>query len=117
MSAILPAPRPATGRPAVLGIDGPDLSDLTEDDLASVVDAANAAATDALLRIRERKEQDAGEQRAALPFAASAVPLWPAPVALGPERFGDRLQLRALIVAMTVTGLGCWAAAGVWLVS
>ncbi|WP_088320318.1 hypothetical protein [Kineosporia sp. R_H_3] len=115
MTSILPAARTTPGRPAVLGVDGPDLSDLTEDELASVIDAANAAATDALLRVWESKDQAAAEGRAASAVRGpSPVPLWPAPCALGPETFGERVRLRALIAATVLAGLVAWAGASAW---
>lgn len=115
MTSILPAPRTRPGRPAVLGIDGPDLSDLTEDELASVIDAANAAATDALLRAWERKDQTTAEERTASAVTApSPVPPWPAPCALGPETFGERLRLRVLIAATVLAGLLAWTGGSAW---
>lgn len=113
MKSILPAPRPAMDGPAVLGIDGPDLSDLTEAELSSVIAAANTAATDALLRIWERKDQAAGEQHAGK-RPASAPALWTAPTPLGPETRGERLRLRALVAAMSACGVAAWATACLW---
>lgn len=113
MKSILPAQQPAMGSPAVLGIGGPDLTDLTEDELASVISAANAAATDALLLIWERKDQAAGEQYVA-ERPASAPALWTAPPPLGPETRGERLRCRALVAAIAACGAVVWAAAGMW---
>ena len=113
MKSILPAPRPAPGRTAVLGVDGPDLSDLNEAELASVIDAANTAATEALLRIWERKDQAAGEKHAG-ERPASAPALWTAPTSLGPETRGERLRLRALVAAVAACGVAAWATACLW---
>jgi hypothetical protein len=112
VQSILPHQRPSEDHRLVIGLDGLDLSDLTTEQLASVICAANAAAADAVLRIWERTSERTAEESAAegarlgRPTPFPARPLAPATAAVTRRR-------NARIMTFFVVTSGLWLAAAV----